>query len=215
MRRYSYPAILPWEGDVGCGVFLDPVLAHHLSKTDKFKFWLRLVLPCGVELCIQLAPVMFALFALATHLAPGHHHPEKMSTCQRPRHDFYCVTMFSLLRILSFTISASFRAICYPFEVVLGSIFKALHSEKCRASDTEALNTCSTPISNIVSLRPGLWVRLIADGYRMARLQMKMVPMLCPTLRLSKYVNTTLQGSQRSSVMAARASSVPWMIPLF
>lgn len=53
--------------------------------------------------------------------------------------------MFSLLRILSFPIIASFRAIWYPFEAVFGSIFKALHYRTCRTSDTEALDISSTP----------------------------------------------------------------------
>lgn len=71
------------------------------------------------------------------------------------------VAMSSLFRILSFAMSSCFRAIWYPFEIVLCSIFKALHCRTCRTSDSEALDASSTSTSKIVSMRctcPSQWL---------------------------------------------------------
>ncbi|KAE8354767.1 kinase-like domain-containing protein [Aspergillus coremiiformis] len=60
---------------------------------------------------------------------------------------FHFITMFTLLRILSSTLHASFRALCYPFKVVFSSIFKALPSRPCQTGDAEVLGISSQPTS--------------------------------------------------------------------
>lgn len=58
-------------------------------------------------------------------------------------------------------------------------------------------------------------IRIIAHGYRMARLQMQKTRMLYPTLKLSKYIDITPLEFQKSSVTVASVSSVLLMIPRF